>query len=225
MIWDDGKLYVLHPPFLSVYYDDNHTGTANRSEDLVTGISNPTMVASRGADHTTNGIRLGIDGWLYIAVGDFGCPKAIAKDGTQLTFHYGGILRIRPDGSGLEVYSYGHRNIYDIAVDPLMNVLTRDNTNDGDNWNDRLAYIVPTGYYGYPSRFMHFPGEFVDCLADYGGGRSVRITLCRRTRTSRRVVHCRVGQQPDRSSSADARRRKLQSRVRKVHGSAARNRP
>jgi putative heme-binding domain-containing protein len=170
MIWDDGKLYVLHPPFLTVYYDDNHTGTANRSEDLVTGISNPHMIESRGADHTTNGIRLGIDGWLYIAVGDFGCPHAVGKDGTELTFHYGGILRVRPDGSGLEVYSYGHRNIYDVAIDPLMNVLTRDNTNDGDNWNDRLAYIVPTGYYGYPSRFMHFPGEFIDCLADYGGG-------------------------------------------------------
>ena len=51
-----------------------------------------------------------------------------------------------------------------------MNVFTRDNTNDGDNWNDRLAYDVPTGYYGYPSYFMHFPGEFIDCLADYGGG-------------------------------------------------------
>jgi putative heme-binding domain-containing protein len=170
MIWDDGKLYVLHPPFLTVYDDDNHTGTANRSEDLVTGISNPHMIESRGADHTTNGIRLGIDGWLYIAVGDFGCPHAVGKDGTELTFHYGGILRVRPDGSGLEVYSYGHRNIYDVAIDPLMNVLTRDNTNDGDNWNDRLAYIVPTGYYGYPSRFMHFPGEFINCLADYGGG-------------------------------------------------------
>jgi HEAT repeat protein len=51
-----------------------------------------------------------------------------------------------------------------------MNVFTRDNTNDGDNWNDRLAYDVPSGYYGYPSYFMHFPGEFIDCLADYGGG-------------------------------------------------------
>ena len=56
------------------------------------------------------------------------------------------------------------------SIDPLMNVFTRDNTNDGDAWNDRLAYIVPTGYYGYPSRFLHFPGEFIDCLNDYGGG-------------------------------------------------------
>ena len=171
LIWDDGKLFVLHPPFLSVYYDDNNTGVANRSEVLVTGISNEKMVAGRGADHTTNGIRLGIDGWIYIATGDFGCVKATGlKDGAELQFHYGGILRIRPDGTGLEVYSYGTRNIYDVAIDPLANVFTRDNTNDGDDWNDRLAYDVPTGYYGYPSRFMHFPGEFIDCLADFGGG-------------------------------------------------------
>ena len=83
LVWDDGKLYVLHPPFLTVYYDDNHTGVANRSEDLVTGISTEKTVASRGADHTTNGIRLGIDGWIYIAIGDFGCLKAVGKDGTE----------------------------------------------------------------------------------------------------------------------------------------------
>ena len=170
MVWDDGKLYVLHPPYLTVYTDETGAGVATKSEDLVTGISTETSVKSRGADHTTNGIRLGIDGWIYIATGDFGCKHAVAKDGTELTFHGGGILRIRPDGSGLEVYSWGHRNIYDVSVDPLGNVFTRDNTNDGDNWNDRLAYIVPTGYYGYPSRFMHFPGEFIDCLNDYGGG-------------------------------------------------------
>ncbi|HWE00802.1 MAG TPA: discoidin domain-containing protein [Tepidisphaeraceae bacterium] len=171
LIWDDGKLFVLHPPFLSVYYDDNNTGVSNRSEVLVTGISNEKMVASRGADHTTNGIRLGIDGWIYIATGDFGCVKATGlKDHTELQFHYGGVLRIRPDGTGLEVYSYGTRNIYDVSIDPFANVFTRDNTNDGDDWNDRLAYDVPTGYYGYPSRFMHFPGEFIDCLADFGGG-------------------------------------------------------
>jgi putative heme-binding domain-containing protein len=170
MVWDDGKLYVLHPPYLTVYTDETGAGVATKSQDLVTGISTETSVKARGADHTTNGIRLGIDGWIYIATGDFGCKHAVGKDGTELTFHGGGILRVRPDGSGLEVYSWGHRNIYDVSVDPLGNVFTRDNTNDGDAWNDRLAYIVPTGYYGYPSRFVHFPGEFIDCLNDYGGG-------------------------------------------------------
>jgi putative heme-binding domain-containing protein len=136
---------------------------------LITGISVAKTVGARGADHTTNGIRLGIDGWIYIAMGDFGC-RAKAKDGTELTVEGGGILRVRTDGSGLEVYCHHTRNIYDVAIDPFLNVFTRDNTNDGDGWNDRLAYDIPTGNYGYPSLFKHFPGEFVDCLNDYNGG-------------------------------------------------------
>jgi len=169
VIWDDGKLYVLHPPFLGVY-EENGFGVAGPEKILVRGISNEALVYGRGGDHTTNGIRMGIDGWIYIACGDYGSPKAIGSDGKSLQMHGGSIMRVRPDGTDLEVYSWGHRNIYDVSVDPLMNVFTRDNTNDGDNWNDRLAYIVPTGYYGYPSYFMHFPGEFINCLADYGDG-------------------------------------------------------
>ena len=51
LVWDDGKLYVLHPPFLTVYYDDNHTGVANRSEDLVTGISTEDGCRARRRPH------------------------------------------------------------------------------------------------------------------------------------------------------------------------------
>ncbi|HTL28187.1 MAG TPA: HEAT repeat domain-containing protein, partial [Tepidisphaeraceae bacterium] len=82
----------------------------------------------------------------------------------------GGIVRVRPDGTGLEKFITGSRNLYDVAIDPLMNVFTRDNTNDGDGWNDRLAYDVPGGYYGYPSKFRNFPGEYIDCMIDFGGG-------------------------------------------------------
>ena len=115
-------------------------------------------------------LEMGIDGWIYIAMGDFGMFHAVMSDGKPLQVHGGGIMRVRPDGADLEIDSFGTRNIYDVSIDPLMNVFTRDNTNDGDDWNDRLAYDVPTGNYGYPSLFMHFPGEFIDCLADYGGG-------------------------------------------------------
>lgn len=169
LIWDDGKLWVLHPPFLTLY-TDNGTGVAGPGKDICTGISTEALVNGRGADHTTNGIRMGIDGWIYIAMGDFGMLHATTSDGKPFQIHGGGIMRVRPDGTDLEVYCWGTRNIYDVSIDPLMNVFTRDNTNDGDDWNDRLAYDVPTGYYGYPSYFMHFPGEFIDCLADYGGG-------------------------------------------------------
>ena len=172
LVWDGATntLYVQHPPFLTAYTDANGDGVADRSEVLVKGTTNEKAQAERGADHTTNGMRLGIDGWLYIAMGDFGCTKAVGKDGTELTKYGGGVVRVRTDGSGLEEYTAGQRNIYDVAIDPLMNAFTRDNTNDGDGWDVRLSHIVPTANYGYPRLFKNFPGEFVQPLMELGGG-------------------------------------------------------
>ena len=169
LIYDNGALWVLHPPFLSVYHDTDGDGVADTIEVLIEGISTA-EVNKRGADHTTNGIRMGIDGWIYIAVGDFGFNKAVAKDGTTLSKRGGGVVRIRPDGSNMEIYSWGQRNIVDIAIDPYMNVYTRDNTNDGGGWDIRLSHVMQTADYGYPSLYKNFSEEIMPPLADYGGG-------------------------------------------------------
>jgi putative heme-binding domain-containing protein len=168
IVFDHGTLYVMHPPVLEAYYDDNGDGVADRSEVLVRGLAHD--LKFRGADHTCNGVRMGIDGWLYIALGDYGALKAVGKDGTELQVHGGGIVRVRPDGSDLELVVQGTRNIYDVAIDPLMNIFTCDNTNDGDDWNVRLSHMIPTANYGYPSLFRHFSDEMMPTMADYGGG-------------------------------------------------------
>ncbi len=168
LFFDDNMLIVLHPPMIEAYFDDNNTGVANRHETLVTGLG--FGLDSRGADHTTNGIRYGIDGWIYIAMGDYGSPNAVAKDGTKLKHRGGGIVRIRPDGTELEMYVVGTRNICDVAVDPYMNVFTVDNTNDGDGWWVRLAHDVQSGNYGYPVFYMNFADELIQPMADYGDG-------------------------------------------------------
>ena len=169
LVYDHGTMWVLHPPFLSAFYDLDHDGTSDASEVLIEGISTE-EVTKRGADHTTNGIRMGIDGWIYIAVGDFGFNKAVAKDGTTLSKRGGGVVRIRPDGTEMEVYSWGQRNIVDIAIDPYMNIFTRDNTNDGGGWDIRLSHILQSANYGYPSQYINFTDEIMPPLADYGGG-------------------------------------------------------
>ena len=169
LVYDNGSLWVLHPPLLSVFRDTNLDGTADESEVLVEGISTE-EVNRRGADHTTNGIRMGIDGWIYIAVGDFGFNRAVGRDGTVLSRRGGGVVRVRPDGTELEFFSWGQRNIVDIAIDPLLNVFTRDNTNDGGGWDIRLSHVMPTANYGYPSQYINFTDEIMPPLADYGGG-------------------------------------------------------
>jgi hypothetical protein len=176
------KVYVLHTIFSSqtlkatgmdlvVFEDKDHDGIADGpSKPIVEHLSNPNMLVDRGTDHATNGIRMGIDGWIYIAVGDFGFHDAIDRSGKKLTMLGGGIVRVRPDGTELEIFSHGTRNIYDVAIDPYMNVFTRDNTNDGGGWNIRFSHHIQSGEYGYPVLFQHFTDEILPALVDVGGG-------------------------------------------------------
>lgn len=168
-IWfDNNVLYVQHPPLIEAFIDEDGDGKADRSEVLVRGLGFD--LKFRGADHTINGMRMGIDGFLYVACGDYGATNAVGKDGTRIQLHVGGVVRVRPDGSGLEIVSRGQRNIYDVAVSPELDLFTRDNTNDGDGWDVRLSHVVMGGNYGYPTLFKKFGDEIIQPLADYGGG-------------------------------------------------------
>jgi len=175
------QVFVLHTVFgsdslaqgmdLVVFEDKDKDGVADGpSKPLITNISTKNQLQSRGTDHSTNGIRMGIDGWIYIAVGDFGFVDAEDREGTKLTMLGGGIVRVRPDGTGMEVYTHGTRNIYDVAIDPFMNIYTRGNTNDGGGWNIRFIHHIQSGEYGYPSLFKHFTDEILPALVDLGGG-------------------------------------------------------
>ncbi len=176
------KLYVLHTIIpketkvltgmnLSVLEDKDQDGVADGPpKTLIKDISVALHNQNRGADHTTNGIRMGIDGWIYIAVGDFGFVNAVGTDGTVLTMLGGGVVRVRPDGTEMEVYTHGLRNIYDVAIDPFMNMFTRGNTNDGGGWNVRFIDQIQSGEYGYPVLFKNFTNEIIPALEDLGGG-------------------------------------------------------
>ena len=176
------KLWVLHTTYdlesgeasgmdLTLFEDENWDGFADGpGKTLIKGICSPESIRARGTDHSTNGIRMGIDGWIYIAVGDFGFSEATGTDGTSLTLLGGGIVRVRPDGTEMELYTKGLRNIYDVAIDPFMNIFTRGNTNDGGGWNVRFIHQIQSANYGYPSLFMNFADEILPALEDLGGG-------------------------------------------------------
>ncbi len=176
------KLYVLHTVFsketgkasgmdLVVFEDKDNDGVADGpSSPLIEHISSKKFLQSRGTDHSTNGIRMGIDGWIYIAAGDFGFHDATDRTGKKITMLGGGIVRVRPDGTEMEVFTHGTRNIYDVAIDPYMNIFTRDNTNDGGGWNIRFSHHIQSGEYGYPLLFKHFTEEILPALVDVGGG-------------------------------------------------------
>lgn len=168
LIWDHDRLYLLHPPHISVFFDRDGDGVAESSKRLISDIA--FGFKDRPADHTTNDITMGIDGWIYIAGGDFGFMKATGTDGRTLQHRGGGVIRFRPDGSGLELYSTGTRNILATPMSPTLDMFSRDNTNDGGGWDVRFHHLTPLADHGYPRLYKNFEKEIITPLADYGGG-------------------------------------------------------
>ncbi len=163
----DGKVYIHHTPKFSVFDDDNGVGT-NRI-DLIES-DNPHPWAPTFNDHIPSNFRLGLDGYLYISTGDKGIYGAVGKDGRKLELHGGGIFRMRPNGTELEVYASGTRNHMDIAINAEDEMFTMDNTDDGQGWWTRVTHMVDSGYYGYPYDYKPQRPYTLWMMTDYGGG-------------------------------------------------------
>ena len=114
---------------------------------------------------------VGHDGWLYLALGDHGC-NVLRPEGDKLVLEGGGILRCRPDGRDLHVFSTGLRNIYDVALDEDLNVFVRDNENDGGTYMIRVCHSFFGADHGYPYLYDQRPAEALPPLADLGLGSS-----------------------------------------------------
>jgi putative membrane-bound dehydrogenase-like protein len=161
-------LYVINPPYLTAFKDTDNDGVADQKKNLLTGIG--FSLDWRGGDHTSNGVRMGVDGWLYMAIGDYSIPNGKGTDGSSVKLWGGGVLRCRPDGSELEIFTSNTRNIYGVAITPQMELFSRDNTNDGGGWNVRFHYFSQFMDAGYPRKYLSNPDETQAPLADYGGG-------------------------------------------------------
>src|SRR5205085_4348049 len=131
LAYHDGTLFVMHAPFLSAV-------RGGERKDLLTGLGLPPE-QNPSRLHCANGVVVGHDGWLYLALGDNGV-NVLRPEGDRLIHNGGGILRCRPDGRDLHVFSTGLRNIYDIALDAELNVFTRDNENDGGTYMIRVCH-------------------------------------------------------------------------------------
>lgn len=162
----EGKLYVLHNPKFSAFDDDNGVGR-NRRELIEQTLPDPS--ALNWNDHIPANFRLGMDGYFYVASGDKGLHGAMGTDGSRADLFTGGIFRIRPDGSQLEVVSHGVRNILDVALNAEDEMFTYDNTDEHD-WMGRFTHMVEAGFYGYPHDFIPQRPYTLWMMADYGAG-------------------------------------------------------
>src|SRR4051794_3763442 len=166
----DGTLFVMHAPFLSAVRDGDGDGVAEDRRELLTGLGLPPE-KNPSRLHCANGVVVGHDGWLYLALGDNGCDVP-RPEGDRLVLHGGGILRCRPDGRDLHVFATGLRNIYDVALDEELNVFVRDNENDGGDYLIRVDHSFHGADHGYPYLYAERPDEALPSLAIFGRGSS-----------------------------------------------------
>lgn len=168
--WVQNTLYVVHAPYLSAFQDTDGDGKADSRVDLMTGLG-PKLPGFNGInDHVPSGIRLGMDGYLYIAVGDKGIPKGVGKDGATIQLFGGGVIRIRPDGTGLEVVSSGERNPLSVALSATDDIFTYGNDDDSKKWPNSLTHHIVGGHYGYPYEFLLAPNRALPIVAGEIGG-------------------------------------------------------
>jgi putative membrane-bound dehydrogenase-like protein len=170
MIWHDGSLFVMNMPNLTVLRDTDGDGKADQRKELFTDLGVPAGQPNMFNDHIVSGLQIGIDGYLYISVGDKGVPMAHGPDGRTAQIRGGGILRCRLDGKGLEVFSTGTRNHLEPNLDAADNLFTYDNTDDGLGWWTRVTHHIDGGYYGYPWDYHTRKDRMLDRMAEYGGG-------------------------------------------------------
>ena len=157
-------------------------------KDLFTDLGPPMAGVPSFNDHIPSGIRMGMDGWLYVSIGDKGIPKMTRKETDRgfrpcrrgpraahqgrpyISLEGGGVIRFRPDGSHLEVFASGTRNHLDVPMDEHDRIFVRDNTDDGRGWWTRLMYLPPGGFMGYPWAYTRRPKETLPMIHDFGGG-------------------------------------------------------
>lgn len=161
-----GSLFVLHNPKFSRFRDED--GMGRDREELIEQ-TNPEPWALDWNDHVPSNFRLAMDGYFYVAVGDKGLYGAVDRSGRRVDLHGGGVVRIRPDGTGLEVFARGVRNILDVAMDAEDELFTYDNT-DENQWMGRVTHMVDGGFYGYPFDFIPRRPYTLWMFADYGPG-------------------------------------------------------
>ncbi len=168
MFWHEDALYVMHAPYYTMLKDTDGDGIADVRIRLADSFGHAPGLFGLN-NHIPSGMRLGLDGFVYVAVGDKGMPKAIGADGSSITLEGGGVFRMRPDACALEVVSRGVRNNMDVALDRFDNIFAFDNDDDLGWWT-RIIHHVPTGYYGYPYDYRSRDNPYLPPAGEFGSG-------------------------------------------------------
>ncbi len=163
----DRQVIVSCAPNLMVYTDTDGDDHADKKEVLLTGFG------GKDHDHALHSVTVGPDGYWYFNVGNAG-PHTVTdragwtlRSGSAYTggspyneknagnqrsddgkVWVGGLqLRMRPDGTGLQVLGHGFRNSYESCIDSYGDLWQNDN--DDQVVACRVSWIQEGGNAGY----------------------------------------------------------------------------
>ncbi len=140
----DGALYVAEVNRVS-RFDNIEARLYNPPKPVVVNESFP-----RDRHHGRRFIRFGPDGMLYIPVG---APCNVCQRDDE---RYASIMRMRPDGSGLEIFARGIRNTVGFDWQPKTNKLWFT-----DNGRDSMGDDLPPDELNRaPQKGLHFGFPF-----------------------------------------------------------------
>ncbi|MDG3003701.1 HEAT repeat domain-containing protein [Paludisphaera mucosa] len=164
------EVFVVHTPTLSAFHVPGGDGRAEGRRDLVNGLSVASEAGSAD-EHGALAIRRGMDGFLYVAVGDKGIPGAVGKAGATIRMEGGGVVRVRPDGSELEIVSTGDARPTGLAI-ASNDDLFAFSAVDEPRWGQRLHQPIVGGRYGYPYEFVSAEFRALPPISKFEGRRS-----------------------------------------------------
>ena len=118
--------------------DINGDGIADKQEVLFHGFG----VHAAFDGHDLHGLTVGPDGKLYFSVGDNGFSVRTREGHLLHHPNTGGVLRCNWDGSNLEVFATGLRNVQELAFDEFGNLFSVDNDGDIREERERFVYIT-----------------------------------------------------------------------------------
>lgn len=168
---------ALHPEFPRQPWLYAYRTTATGNEvvrmrtDGVSSLGEPQVILDgirTSLHHNGGGLRFSPDGLLFVSTGDAENPSD-AQDTGSLN---GKILRITDTGRvptenpfGNPVWSYGHRNVEGLALDPDGRLWASE---FGDHEYDELNRISRGGNYGWPNvEGTDGPGGYRDPIAQW----------------------------------------------------------
>ena len=131
-----GRIWVLNPPYLLSYKDDNSDGLPDGPAEVILrgfGLEDTHAVA--------NSLRWGPDGWLYGATGSTVVSNISSLATTNLHFEGQSIWRYHPETQIFELFAEGGGNTFHVEIDAKGRIYS------GDNGVSRGQYYKQGAYY------------------------------------------------------------------------------